>query len=301
MPDAKSLRGRVAGVYGTRGAEWLEALPGLTAELAVRWGITVGAPFEAHSLSCVAPAVRGDGTRLVLKLSLPETGAAHEALALSVFDGRGAVRLEAADPEQGALLLERAEPGSPLATLCEVSDGEATEAAAAVIRRLRRRPPAGHSFPLLADWVGALDRATESTVTPMLRRACVYASRLADELSAGSAGEAVLHGDLHHHNILAAGREQWLAIDPKGLVGPPEAEAAALLRNPRPFLLGRPDRVRLVSERVRLLAAGLNADAERVKGWGFVLAVLAAWWAFEDGEAEEVSAWLECAEVIRAA
>ena len=42
----------------------------------------------------------------------------------------------------------------------------------------------------------------------------------------------VLHGDLHHYNILAATREQSLAIDPQGVIGEPEYEVGALLRNP---------------------------------------------------------------------
>lgn len=298
----EGLGRRVVGFYGARGAEWLGALPGLVAELEGRWGLSVGSPFEAPSLSYVAPATRADGARLVLKLSVREPWGAHEAAALAAFGGRGAVRLEAADPESGALLLERVEPGAPLSDLCEARDDEATAAAAAVIRRLRRTPPPGHSFPSLAGGVGELERgAGEESAPHALRRTWAYAVGLASELLAGPAAEVVLHGDLHHQNILSSGREPWLAIDPKGLTGPPEAEPAALLRNPRSFLLARPDRVRVISERVRRLAAELPADPRRLKGWGFVLAVMAAWWAYEGGEAEEVSAWLECAEAIRAA
>ena len=43
----------------------------------------------------------------------------------------------------------------------------------------------------------------------------------------------LLHGDLHHYNILAAGGGRWLAIDPKGVVGEPAFEVVALMHNPR--------------------------------------------------------------------
>ena len=36
----------------------------------------------------------------------------------------------------------------------------------------------------------------------------------------------MLHGDLHHDNVLTADREPWLAIDPHGVLGDPEKRAA---------------------------------------------------------------------------
>ena len=48
-----------------------------------------------------------------------------------------------------------------------------------------------------------------------------------------SQGERVLlHGDLHHWNILSASRQPWLALDPKGVIGEREYDVGALLRNP---------------------------------------------------------------------
>jgi streptomycin 6-kinase len=110
----------------------------------------------------------------------------------------------------------------------------------------------------------------------------------------------VLHGDLHHHNLLASERATWLAADPKGLVGPRQAEAAALLRNPRHFILGHPDRAALLADRVAILAERLDDDAARIAGWSYVLAVVAARWAADDREGDaEVTRWLACADALR--
>src|SRR3712207_7697305 len=46
-------------------------------------------------------------------------------------------------------------------------------------------------------------------------------------------------GDFHHDNVLAARREPWLAIDPKGVVGEPAYDAGTLVREP-PELLNAP-------------------------------------------------------------
>ena len=73
----------------------------------------------------------------------------------------------------------------------------------------------------------------------------------------------VLHGDLHHFNILAAERQPWLAIDPKGVVGEPVYETGALLRNPWPDLLSLPDPGRILARRVDQLAEELGFDRAR--------------------------------------
>jgi streptomycin 6-kinase len=101
--------------------------------------------------------------------------------------------------------------------------------------------------------------------------------------------EAVLlHGDLHHFNILAAERQPWLAIDPKGVVGEPAYEVGPLLLNPWPQLLKMPRPRQILARRVdqarsSALAAELGFDRTRLVGWGVAQAVLSAWWSIEDG------------------
>jgi streptomycin 6-kinase len=89
---------------------------------------------------------------------------------------------------------------------------------------------------------------------------------------------------MHHENILSAGREAWLAIDPKGVVGEPAYETGALLRNPVGQPLQEPDPVQVIARRVDVLAEVLGMDRQRLLGWGLAQAVLAAWWCIEDGQ-----------------
>ena len=92
----------------------------------------------------------------------------------------------------------------------------------------------------------------------------------------------LLHGDLHHDNILSAERQPWLAIDPKGIVGEPAYEVGALLRNPWSVLLDMPQPGRILARRVDQLAEELGFDRARIVGWGIAQAVLSAWWCLED-------------------
>src|SRR6266567_3540278 len=58
---------------------------------------------------------------------------------------------------------------------------------------------------------------------------------------ASSAEPVLVHGDLHHDNVLSSARAGWLAIDPKGVAAEPAYETAAMLRNPRSKLQQHPE------------------------------------------------------------
>jgi streptomycin 6-kinase len=271
-------------LYGLKGLEWLERLPSLLAECERRWSVTALAPFPNLSYNYVAPVVGADGQELVLKLGVPNPELRTEIEALRAYDGRGCVRLLAVDPDQAALLLERLRPGTPLSACSD--DEQATSVAARLMRQLWRPVPPHHSFPTVARWAAGLGRLRDryaGTTGPLPAHLVERAEVLFAGLLALPVEPVLLHGDLHHDNILAAERQPWLAIDPKGVVGDPAYEVGALLHNPFPQLFSWPDLGSVLARRVDQLAEELGFDRERVAGWGLAHAVLAAWWCLEDG------------------
>jgi streptomycin 6-kinase len=290
-------------LHGEAGRAWLSALPALVEECAARWSLKVGPPFSPLTYNYAAPAEAPGGERLVLKLGVPVPELLTEIEALRVFAGRGAARLFESDAGRGVLLLERLEPGTQLVALCEVDDGAATAAAGSVMRKLWRAAPDAHGFPTAADWGRGFARCRAhfgGGSGPFPRRLFEEAETLFAELLASSAAPVLLHGDLHHGNVLAAAREPWLAIDPKGLVGEPAYEVGALLRNPLPQLLSWPHPVSVTERRIPQLSEELGLERARVRGWGLAQAVLSAWWSIEDtGEAGEFG--FAAAEIISAA
>jgi streptomycin 6-kinase len=108
------------------------------------------------------------------------------------------------------------------------------------------------------------------------------ARRLRDHLLETSAKAVLLHGDLHHDNMLQNG-DDWLVIDPKGVIGEPAYEVAAFIRNPMPELLHQRDISQIIHNRVTCFAKLLELPPKRILDWCFVQAVLAWIWALEDG------------------
>ena len=293
------LARRAVEVHGAAGRDWLARLPALLEACARRWELRLAPPFDGLTYNYAAPAQRADGAPVVLKLCCPVKEFFTEAAALEIFDGRGCVRLLASDLDAGALLLERAEPGAALTTVAD--DETATAAAVAVMRQLWRPVPADHRFPTVADWGRGFERLRArfgGGSGPLPARLVDEAERLFADLLASAVAPVVLHGDLHHGNILRARRGLWLAIDPKGLVGEPAYEPGALLRNPLPGLLDLPDPGGALTRRIDQLAEALGHERERIRGWAMAQAVLSAWWSIEDhGRGWEAA--IACAEHLK--
>jgi streptomycin 6-kinase len=107
----------------------------------------------------------------------------------------------------------------------------------------------------------------------------------------------VLHGDLHHENVLDGGVRGWLAIDPKGLIGERGFEYANLFRNPDADLALAPGRLARLASIVAETAA---LERARLLAWVYAYAVLGAAWSLEDGSEDDAAVGLQIAEIARA-
>ena len=263
------------------GARWLDNLPATVAACSQKWNLSLaGDPFEL-SFNYVVPVLQAEKCARVLKLGVPTPEFMSEARALREFGGHGAVGLIESDESLGALLLERVDPGSTLATLDD--HVRSTEVAAQTMLKLWQAAPANLEFRNLESWTGGLVklRARFSGATGPLDSGLVdVAENIRAELVQGAQPSCLLHADLHHFNILYGSGSGWVAIDPKGVIGDPSYEPASFLLNPNPTVFL--DRA-IQETRIAILAEHLNMDKQRIARWAFFHAVLASWWTIEDG------------------
>ncbi|MEI9989372.1 MAG: aminoglycoside phosphotransferase family protein [Rhizomicrobium sp.] len=238
-----------------------------------QWGLTPdGAPFETHS-SWLCFATRGR-ERALLKAFKADSDEAPSARYLALHNGHGTVRVLESDDR--AILVERIAPGTMLKTLVlEGRDDEATHIVCDTIENLQgaRADP--------ADWPGHEEQRAEyarHVAHPPLTKDIVDRARaLFLELDATESAPVLLHGDLHHENILCDVARGWLAIDPKGVRGELAFELAAPLRNPpeRPDIFASKTQM---DRRVRIYCERLGLDRERVLGWCVARNCIAALW-----------------------
>jgi len=270
-------------LHGKNGHDWLARLPNILATCEQRWHLKLGMPFANQSFHYVIPGVREDGAHVVVKAFSPTGEFALQTEALHLFDGHGSVRMLDSDPTNEVQLLEHLEPGTLLSTLED--DEKAISIAASVMRQLWQPAPSHSAFPTVQKWGEGLIRLHHyygGGTGPFPTWLVEEAETLFAELSTSMTEPMLLHGDLHQENILAAGHERWLAIDPKGLIGEPAYEIGPLLRNPFPQLLIAPQPGRILARRIDQLSEELGFERARVRGWGVYQALLASWWHVED-------------------
>jgi streptomycin 6-kinase len=264
-------------------------LPRLVTECAEQWSLRIGAAFPYAFESLASTVTLDDGTKAVLKVQFPGRENEHEAAALTRWNGDGAVRLLAHDPDRHALLLERCEPGTPLSDL---EQDEALDVVASLLPRLWKH--AGEPFRSLADeaawWAGYLPVSWERVGKPFERGLLDAALDVLESFPASQGELVLLSQDLHAGNILRATREPWLLIDPKPLAGEREFSVAAIVRGDE---LGRGQSD--VRHRLDRLTSELGLDRERARGW--TLAQTLAWAVGSDEDEfdqshVEIARWL---------
>jgi len=251
---------------------WLERVPQLLNDCAEEWALRLGPAYPQGAAGYVVRAELDDGTPVVLKLIYPHREAEHEAEALNVWDGDGAVRLLRHDPERWAVVIERCEPGTLLA---DADTETALDVLIGLLPRLWKH--ADGRFHPLADevtwWLREIPSEWERTGRPFERELLDDVMETLRALSESQGEQVLVHQDLHTDNVLAAEREPWLVIDPKPLSGEREFSVAPIVRD---YVLGH-SRVHVL-RRLDRLTSELDLDRERAIGWTIGQTVA---WMFE--------------------
>ena len=247
---------------------------------AQRWYVTINQTFETTT-AMLAYGVR-DSSPVVLKIIKEPGDEWHSGEVLRAYAGEGMVKVYESEP--GAVLMERLIPGNDLVSMVKRGDDEkATQILAEVMQRMANHAPPP-SCPTVFDWArgfdGYLKTGDQQVPAPLVHKA----HDLYRNLAASSSQTMLLHGDLHHYNVLFHADRGWIGIDPKGVVGELEYEVGAILRNP----IELPDLFtprEVIERRLRILTDALSLHYRRALEWSFAQAVLSAIWGVEDGYA----------------
>jgi len=256
--------------------DWIAGLPAILADLADRWSLRLGEPFQpGGQCSWTAPVVGPAGAGMVLKVGFRFPGGEErdEAAGLRLWDGNGVVRLYSAEESKSAyaLLIERCQPGVSLGQALPEPDQDLV--VTGLLRQLWAQPHAAYPFRPLAlmcaAWADEFEREyvaapAPDRIDPGLARAGIALFRALPETAED---RVLLCTDLHGDNILAAQREPWLVIDPKPYTGDPAYDLLQHMLNCEDRLAADPA---ALANRMADLA---GIDAGRVRRWLFARSV----------------------------
>jgi len=266
-------------ILGKNGKTWIASLPNAVQILADYWKLSDIVPVDNMSFHYVAKAMRDSKQSVVLKIGFDAGVTAAEKCALIYFDGDASVRLIDYNEKYNALLLEQAIPGVSLKSLYPDNDKFAVDCYIDTAQRLLNKTLINrHGFRHISDWLKILDEFKSDKLPEYLLKKAVY---LKNALLASMGEERLLHGDLHHDNVLKNG-DSWFAIDPKGIIGEPEFEIAAFDFIDSTELDNNLEAKNLFHNRIEMVAARSNLSAERIRDWVLVRLVLSAAWYIED-------------------
>ncbi len=271
---------KAARQFGAAGPGWVQQLPALLARCEAQWQLTDCVPVDNLSINLVCyarSALYGD---VVLKIEGPHTERYTEMTALRLYAGRHACTCFALDEASAAILLERIVPGYPLRALPDKR--EQLSIGAELVAKLPIRLDQSYGLPYYGDWItNAIAVAhTQYQPAPRLLTLMDVAAALFREICPGDEPRYLLHGDLHHENMLRAADGEWKVIDPQGVIGAPFMESARFIQN---HVIDEADELHwdMLDETVAYFAAQLDETKYHIASALFILHVLSTGWGYE--------------------
>ncbi|MFF1678417.1 aminoglycoside phosphotransferase family protein [Streptomyces sp. NPDC058256] len=89
--------------------------------------------------------------------------------------------------------------------------------------------------------------------------------------------DTLIHGDLNARNILAAAREPWLTVDPKGWIGDRAYDCGTLIKSRSVVLAEEGDLARSIRRTLDVFTSAAELDRDRARRWAQLSAVQAAY------------------------
>lgn len=243
-----------------------------------RWQLSINGETINTPSSQIVPVIQTNGDEAILKLaSCEEEKIGH--LVMCWWEGEGAAKVLA--HHDTALLMEKARDQQSLLTMALNNQADqATAIMCNAIKQLhtpRLKQPPTELISLQQHFLSLTKIAQTS---PNIFAFC---KKTADELLATEQDVVVLHGDIHHRNILDFERG-WLAIDPKRVIGEKGFDYAHLLCNPDLSIANNPV---YFAQQLNNIIDLSGIERTRIIKWIIAFAGLSAAWFIEDNQIPE--------------
>ncbi len=247
-------------MHEKKGKKWLKSLPFIVEELAKRWDLTELKPMPNLSFNYVLEGKK-DSKDVILKVSIDDRIISNEKNALLALSGYGVP--EILKEAENAILLEKLSPGTSLKTYLFDRKREALEIACQLTYKLHQAPlPSNIKLSSIEERFKPLDNDW-----PINSDYLALARKFRDHIFKHYKERKVLHGDLHHDNIIKD-QEQWKAIDPHGVIGFAINEVWSFIVD--------------VKEDIPYVSNFFNFNLEDLKKCYFLHTILTSIWCIED-------------------
>lgn len=286
MDIPKCFSEKITRVFEEKGIQWLDELPNIINKCKEKWKLTNFRISNELSYNFVVFCESSHYGKVALKIGVPHPELYTEIKALSLYNGKDICKCYDYDIKNGAMLLERIVPGVDLTSIENVSDRILI--GAELISKLNILVDENHELPSYTDWVNkAFKRAREENVVGRkMLNAIDRAENYYKELESLNRSKVLLHGDLHHYNILKCANGDWKAIDPKGVIGIPCLEGSRFIENQLRMVKDE-EKLKYLDEMITVFSDKFNENKRIITMCLFVDFALSICWSFEDNDLRE--------------
>lgn len=213
---------------------------------------------------------------VILKVNQHIAQLKSEYQMLSQLSGHHSCKIYAFDESAGLLLEERIFPGTVLRR--EASLEKRIQIFLQVFHEIHRPTDSGATY---LNWLEQIYEycTRHQMAEDMASRAHLFCAEMFEKYP----DRVLLHGDLHHDNLLLRTDGSYAMIDPKGIVGPAIMDLPRFILNELDTEHTCPDRQH-IEEVIRLLGKQSGYPAADIRKLFYMETVLANIWCLEDGE-----------------
>jgi streptomycin 6-kinase len=184
----------------------------------VLWDLSELEQIDYYSVNCIFKCVSNKHGLCVLKIGNNPQEVKNEYNILSEYSGTQFCRVYEADIANSVLLIELIMPGTQLRA--ETSLDKRLDIFHRLSQGLHKKPALKENYPTYIGWVSQITEYMRNRKDhKMLYEKMAHAEQVCRVLCDKYHGEMLLHGDLHHDNILLDGDNNYRIIDPKGVIG----------------------------------------------------------------------------------
>jgi len=244
---------------------------------AKQWNLSDFEQIDYYSINCLFTCVSIKYGACVLKIG---TRLETEYHMLKDFNGSGLCKVYESDIDNGILLIERIMPGTQLRD--EPNQNIRLNEFCLLYHKLHKSPPGVAKYLTYLDWVSNITAymKTRSDYIALCDK-MIKAEEICRRLWGKYTDRLLLHGDLHHDNILL-GNDGYYAIDPKGVVGDAVFDIPRFILNEEGW--DREDNFNYI---VETISAKLNIPEQDIRALFYVELCMAHCWGVEDGDYDE--------------
>jgi len=186
----------------------------------IKWKLDIEEFIDYYSVNCIFICRSEIYGPAVLKIGNPSNEVCTEVNLLKEYNGSCFCRVFDWDVDNGVILEERINPGIRLRE--EQSLEKRLSVFSNLFNGLHIQSYKSELYPTYYGWVSRISEyMSKREDYKELYKLMLKAKDMCASLSVDFSRKMLLHGDLHHDNILLGVNDKYRIIDPKGVVGDP--------------------------------------------------------------------------------